>query len=150
MTTDVRLTSGLTRTVFFNGGSPFFLEKIEKKTFFSLKTGPLGGSGGTVYAYRIPLVGCTVKTNTTDIQTVDSDYSKTIHQEMEGDHKTKEARDEGVEKHSCQIELRGAHLNLVYYNGKQVLYTYTYIHLYTYTHTHPHTVEYSFYKLASY
>ncbi len=40
---------------------------------------------------------------------------------MEEDHKTKEARDQGVEKHSCQIELRGARLNLVYYNGKQVL-----------------------------
>ena len=31
------------------------------------KKGPLGGSGGTVYAYCTPLVGCTVKTNTTDI-----------------------------------------------------------------------------------
>jgi hypothetical protein len=70
-------------------------------------------------------VGCTVKTNTPDIQTVDSDYSKTIHQEMKEDHKTKEARDQGVEKHSCQIELRGAHLNLVYYNGKQVLCAYS-------------------------
>ena len=92
-----------------------------KKT---LKKGPLGGNGGTVYAYPTPLVGYTVKTNTTDIQTVDSDYSKTIHQEMEEDHKTKEARDQGVEKHSCQIELRGAHLNLVHYNGKQVLRAY--------------------------
>jgi hypothetical protein len=72
-----------------------------KKNFFSLKKGPLGGSGGTVYTYRTPLVGYTVKTNTTDIQTFDSDYSKTIHQEMEEDHKTKEARDQGVEKHSC-------------------------------------------------
>ena len=38
MTTDVRLTSGLTRTVFFiffYGGSPFFWKKIEKKIFFS-------------------------------------------------------------------------------------------------------------------
>ena len=43
----------------------------------------------SLYAYRTPLVGCTVKTNTTDIQTVDSDYSKTIHQEMEEDHKTR-------------------------------------------------------------
>ena len=66
-------------------------------------------------------MGYTVKTNTTDIQTVDSDYSKTIHQEMEEDHKTKETRDQGVEKHSCQIELRGAHLKLVYCNGKQLL-----------------------------
>ncbi len=40
-----------------------------------------------------PLVGYTVKTNTTDIQTVDSDYSKTIHQEMEEDHKTKETKE---------------------------------------------------------
>ncbi len=59
-------------------------------------------------------VGYTVKTNTTDIQTVDSVYSKTIHQEMEEDHKTTAARDEGVEQHSCQIELRGAHVKLVY------------------------------------
>jgi hypothetical protein len=35
------------------------------------------------------LLGYTVKTNTTDIQIVDSVYSKTIHQEMEEDHKTK-------------------------------------------------------------
>ncbi len=90
------------------------MEKIEKKTFFSLKTGPLGGHADTVYVYRTPVVGCTVKTNTTDIQTVDSVYSKTIHQEMEEDHKTKAARDEGVEKHSCQIELRGVHVKLVY------------------------------------
>ena len=48
---------------------------------------------------------------------------------MEEDHKTKETRDEGVEKHSCQIELRGAHLNLVYYNGKQVLCTYIMVHV---------------------
>ena len=131
MTTDVRLTSGLTRTVFlfFYGGSPFFLGKIEKKTFFPLKTGPLGGRGGTVYAYRTPLVGCTVKTNTTDIQTVDSVYSKTIHQDMEEDHNTKTARDAGVEKHSCQIELRGAHVKLVYYNNKQVLCVYIMLHV---------------------
>ena len=121
MTTDVRLTSGLTRTVFFNflmAGVHFFLgEKWGKKMknpFFSLKRGPLGGSGDTVYPYRTPLVGCTVKTNTTDIQTVDSVYSKTIHQEMEEDHKTKTARDEGVEKHSCQTESRGVHVKLVY------------------------------------
>ena len=40
--------------------------------------------------------------------------TKTIHQEMEEDHKTKIARDEGVEKHPCQIELRGVHVKLVY------------------------------------
>ncbi len=102
---------------------------MKKNPFFPLKKGPLGGSRGRVYAYRTPLVGCTVKTNTTDIQTVDSDYSKTIHQEMEEDHKTKKARDQGVEKHSCQIELRGAHLNLVYYNDKQVLRAYSIVHV---------------------
>ena len=73
--------------------------------------------------------GCTVKTNTTDIQTIDSDYSKTIHREMEEDHRTKEERDEGVEKHSCQIELRAAHLKLVYYNGKQVLRPFIMVHV---------------------
>ncbi len=105
------------------------MEKKWKNSFFSLKEGPLGGSGGTVYAYRTALVGSTVKTNTKDIQTVDSDYSKAIHQEMEEDHKTKEARDQGVEKHSCQIECRGAHLNLVYYNGNQVLRAYSMVHV---------------------
>jgi hypothetical protein len=79
-------------------------------------------------------MGCTVKTNTTDIQTVESVYSKTIHQEMEEDHKTKAARDEGVEKHSCQIECRGAHVNLVYYNGKQVLCPYSMLHVTTVLH----------------
>ena len=97
--------------------------------FFPLKTGPLGGSGGTEYAYRTPLVGCTVKTNTTDIQTVDSVYSKTIYQEMEEDHNTKTALDEGVEKHSCQIELRGAHVKLVYYKNKPVLRAYSMVHV---------------------
>ena len=48
---------------------------------------------------------------------------------MEEHHKTKEVRDEGVEKHSCQIELRGAHLKLVYYNGKQVLRVYIMVHV---------------------
>jgi hypothetical protein len=47
---------------------------------------------------------------------------------MEEDHKTKEARDEGVEKHSCQIELRGAHLKVVYYNGKQIFRAYSLVH----------------------
>jgi hypothetical protein len=67
----------------FFGKSPFFWEKNGKKPFFSLKTGPFGDSRGTVYAYHTPLVGCTVKTN---IQTVDSVYSKTIHQDMEDPH----------------------------------------------------------------
>ncbi len=83
----------------------------EKK---SLKTGSLGDRGDKVYAYRTPLVGYTVKTNTADIQTAHSDYSKTIHQEMEEDHKTKTGRDEGVDRHSCQIELRRTHVKLVY------------------------------------
>ena len=74
-------------------------------------------------------MGCTVKTNTTDIQTVDSVYSKTIHQDMEEDHNTKAGRDAGVEKHSCQIELRGAHVNLVYYNNKRVLRVYNMLHV---------------------
>ena len=48
---------------------------------------------------------------------------------MEEDHKTKEARDQGVEKHSCQIEFGGAYLNLAYYNGKQVLRAYSILHV---------------------
>jgi hypothetical protein len=53
---------------------------------------------------------------------------------MEEDHKTKTSRDEGVEKQSCQIEWRGSHVNLVYYNGKQVLRTYNMIHVTTVMH----------------
>ena len=53
---------------------------------------------------------------------------------MEEDHKVKEVRDEGVEKHSCQIELRPAHLKLVYYNGKQVLCVYIMTHVTTVLH----------------
>ena len=57
----------------------------------------------------------------TDIQVVDSDYSKEIHQEMQEVCKTQEGHDERVEKRSCEIELRGAHLKLDYYNGEQLL-----------------------------
>jgi catalase (peroxidase I) len=53
---------------------------------------------------------------------------------MEEDHKTKAARDEGVEKHSCQIEWRGTHVNLVYYNGKQVLRAYSMIYVTVFLH----------------
>ncbi len=35
--------------------------------------------------------------------------------------KTQEGRDERVEKRSFEIDLRGVHLKLDYYNGKQVL-----------------------------
>ncbi len=49
---------------------------------------------------------------------------------MEEDHKTKAARDEGVEKHLCQIEWRGAHVNLAYYyNIKQVFCAYIMLHV---------------------
>ncbi len=75
------------------------------------------------------MVRCTVKTNTTDIQTVGSVYSKTIYQEMEEDHNTKSVLDEGVEKHSCQIELRGTHVKFVYYNNKPVLRAYIMVHV---------------------
>jgi hypothetical protein len=46
----------------------------------------------------------------------------------------KEGHDEGVEKRSCQIEWRGTHLNLVYYNGKQVLCAYIMTHVTTVLH----------------
>jgi len=48
---------------------------------------------------------------------------------MEEDHNTKGARDTGVEKHSCQIELRGVHVKLVYYSNKQVLLVYSMLHV---------------------
>ncbi len=51
-------------------------------SIYSLLTSDWRQGWGTLYVNRIPLVGLTVKTNTVDKQTVDSDYSKTIHQEM--------------------------------------------------------------------
>ena len=48
---------------------------------------------------------------------------------MEEDHNTTAALDEGVEKHSCQIELRGAHVKLVYYNNKPVWRAYIMLHV---------------------
>ncbi len=74
----------------------YFFEKKEKKNF-PLKSGPLGDSGDIVHVHRT-LVRFTVKTDTTDIQTVDSDCSKTIHQEMEEVRKIQETRDDRVEK----------------------------------------------------
>jgi hypothetical protein len=50
------------------------------------------------------------------------------------DHNTKVALDEGVEKHSCQIELRGAHVKLVHYNNKPVLRAYIMLHVTTVLH----------------
>ncbi len=50
------------------------------------------------------------------------------------DHNTKSGLDEGVEKHSCQIELRGAHVKLVYYNNKPVLCEYIMVHVTTVLH----------------
>jgi hypothetical protein len=57
-------------------------------------------------------------------------------------------------KHSCQIEVRGTHVNLVYYNVKQVLCAYSFLHVtvvhvriedehtdtYTYKRPRPHTL----------
>jgi hypothetical protein len=40
-----------------------------------------------------------------------------------------EVHDEGVEKHSCQIELRGTHVKLVHYNNKKVLSEYCILHV---------------------
>jgi hypothetical protein len=67
------------------------------------------------------LLRCTVKTGTTDIHVVDSECSKAILQGIQGVCKTQESRHERVEKRLYEIELRGAHLKLPYYNGKQVL-----------------------------
>jgi hypothetical protein len=64
---------------------------------------------------------------------------------MEEDHKTKEASDEGVEKHSCQIELRGAHHvrieeeHIRIYHLIIYVYDHIYIHIYTYIYAHTHT-----------
>jgi len=109
-------------------GVHFFGEKNGKKKIFSENRATRRQRRHSIF---LPYTtgGYTVKTNTTDIHTVDSVYSKTIHQDMEEDHNTKAARDAGVEKHSCQIELRGAHVKLVYYNNKQVLRVYIMLHV---------------------
>ena len=88
----------------------------------------------------------TVHNSGTDIQTVDSDCSKAILQEMQEVSKTQEGRDERVEKRSCDMELRGSHLKLDYYIGKQVLLLYilTCIYIYIYIYVYIHTVKYSF------
>ena len=97
------------------------MEKNEKKTPFpsEIRTTRRPERHSTCPQYT--LVRCTVKTDTRDIQTVDSDCSKVIHQEIQEVRKTQEARDERVPKRSCEIELRGTHLKLDYYNVKQVL-----------------------------
>jgi hypothetical protein len=118
----------------------FFLEimqnKLQEKKIIFLWNQPLGGSGGTVHVYRTPLVGCTVKTNTTDIQTVDSDR---------------------VEKHSCQIELRGAHFNLFITTVNKYCCTYSMLHVTAVLHvmsedehtdTHTHTLFIILYLLC--
>jgi hypothetical protein len=130
MTTDVRLTSGLTRTVFFIflWRESIFLGKKWKKNLFSSEN--RANRRQRRHSICLPYtVGGMHSQNTTDIQTVDSVYSKTIHQDMEEDHNTNAARDAGVEKHSCQIELRGAHVKLVYYNNKRVLRVYRMLHV---------------------
>ena len=99
---------------------------MKNPLLFPLKTGPLGDRGGIGLPYTTSGMH---RQNKHDRHT-DSRLRllKTNHQEMEEDHKTKEARDEGVEKHSCQIELRGAHLKVVYYNGKQIFRAYSLVH----------------------
>jgi hypothetical protein len=123
--------------IFFWKKNPWFFKK--DPLFFPLKTGPLGGRGGIVKTYRTPLVGFTDKTNTTDIQAVHWDYSKTIHQEMEEDHKTmhttKELRNIRVklnwEEHSKHIWILFISITMV---NKYYVYTswYMSLHIYIY------------------
>jgi hypothetical protein len=78
---------------------------------------------------------------------IDSRVSLLEDNSRRDDHTTKTARDEGVEKHSCQIEWRGAHVNLVYYNGKQVLRAYNMLHVTTVLHVRiedEHTDTYTY------
>ncbi len=66
---------------------------------------------------------------------------------MEEDHKTETVHNEEVEKHSCQIEWRGTHVSLVYYNGKQVLCAYNMLHVTTVLHVRSedeHTDTYTY------
>ncbi len=123
MTTDVRLTTGLTRTVFFNliiDGVHFFLEKKWQKR------------GGKCFSSEIRVTrrqrrhskrlqyttgGIHSQTNTTDIQTVDSDCSKRIHQDIPEESKTKstrEWRDERVEKCVDRLAVWQSHVLLFF------------------------------------
>jgi hypothetical protein len=143
------------KLVTFDLSSRVWRQTVKRPLFFPLKTGPLGGKGGTVQVYRIPLVGYTDKTNTTDIQTDDWENSKTIHLEMKEDHKTKEGHDEGVEKPSCQVNkycehtswymspescMWGTKRNISVYITSTYIHMYhIYLHICIYIYTHKHT-----------
>jgi len=72
-------------------------------------------------------------------ETAEAQYMPTVHQNKHDQNKHDRHQtssrfrlleDEGVQKHSCQIELRGACLKLsIYYNGKQVLCAYIMLHV---------------------
>jgi hypothetical protein len=104
---------------FFYGGSPFVGKKKETKTFLSEIRTTRRQRRQCTWPTHTP-VRYTLKTDTTVIQTVDSDCSKVIRQDMQEVCKTQEERDERVEKRWCEIELRGPHLKFAYYNGKHV------------------------------
>ncbi len=105
----------------FYGGSPFFGGGRRKKKHFPSEIRATRRQWRHSTCPLYTLVTCTVKTDTTDIHVVDSECLKTIHQGIQVVRKTQESRHERLEKRSCKIELRGAHLKLDYYNGKQVL-----------------------------
>ncbi len=144
----------LQRPFFFEFFFHFFKIKNEKTPFFPSENRVTRRQRRHSLDLPYTAGGIHSQNKTTDIQTVESVYSKTIHQEMEEDHETKTAHDEGVEKLSCQIEWRGSHVNLVYYNGKQVLRSYNMLHVTTVLHVrseeHTHTAKYSFNILVCY
>ncbi len=74
---------------------------------------------GTVHVYRTP--GGMESQNRHDRHPVSRFYRKVIHQKIQEECKTKDTRDERTEKLVREISLRGPHLKVVYYNGKQVL-----------------------------
>ncbi len=100
--------------------------KNEKKTFFLLKQ----GHSEAAEAQYMPTIhrwwdAQSKQTYRQSIQSTPRQFTKIWKRiTTRRQHATQE-----FEKHSCQIELRGAHVKLVYYNNKQVLRVYSMLHV---------------------
>ena len=109
-------------------GVHFFLEKNGEKNFFPLKIRATRRQWRHIPTVRLSEIH---SQNIHDRHTV-SRFSlfEVIRQQIQEVSKTQEEHDERVEKRSCEIELRGSHLKLDYYNGKQVLLFIQYVTCY--------------------
>ena len=105
------------------------MKKNEKNPFFLWKKGPLEAAETqytpTGHHWWDAQSKQSQQTYRQSIQTTRRQFTKRWKRII----RPRKHRDQGVEKHSCQIELRGAHLNLVYYNGKQLLRAYSMVHV---------------------